>query len=158
VFASEPVLKNRSLAPFIPYGVTVLIVGSAAALRWALGQGFGPFPLYITFYPAMMLSALLGGVGPGLLATGLAGFLADWMFLPPISSLGVDLLSDAVGLVLFCGIGIFISLIAGRLRAARTETEIIRQSEERFRALADNIAQFAWIADGLSTSKGWWKR
>jgi PAS domain S-box-containing protein len=157
VFASEPVLKNRSLAPFIPYGVTVLIVGSAAALRWALGQGFGPFPLYITFYPAMMLSALLGGVGPGLLATGLAGFLADWMFLPPISSLGVDLLSDAVGLVLFCGIGIFISLIAGRLRAARTETEIIRQSEERFRALADNIAQLAWIADGQGSAI-WYNR
>ncbi len=148
MLTSEPLLRNRSIASFILYGLTILTVGVAAALQWAIAQAFGPLPTYVMFYPAMMLSALLGGVGPGLLATGLGALVADWMFLSPLGSLGVDLRSDVVGLFLFCFNGVFISLIVGRLRVARTEAEIVRQSEERFRALADNIAQLAWMADG----------
>ncbi|MGD0625419.1 MAG: PAS domain S-box protein [Thermodesulfobacteriota bacterium] len=141
-------LRNRSIASFILYGLTILTVGVAAALQRALAQAFGPLPTYVIFYPAMMLSALVGGVGPGLLATGLGALLADRMFLSPLGPLGIELRSDVVGLFLFCFNGVFISLIVGRLRVARTEAEIARQSEERFRALADNIAQLAWMADG----------
>lgn len=144
---SEPLLRNRSTASFILYGLTILTVGVAAALQRAIAQAFGPLPTYVIFYPAMMLSALVGGVGPGLLATGLGALLAYWLFLSPLGSLGIDLRSDVVGLFLFGFNGVFISLIVGRLRVARTEAEIARQSEERFRALADNIAQLAWMAD-----------
>ncbi len=147
MLTNEPLLRSRSVASFILYGLTVLIVAVAAALQWVLAQEFGPLPTYVMFYPAMMLSAIFGGIGPGLLATGLGALVADWMFLPPIRSLGIDLRSDVVGLAIFCFNGVFISLIAGRLRVARSEAEIARQSEERFRALADNIAQLAWMAD-----------
>ena len=148
MLTSEPLLRNRSIAPFMIYGLTVLAVGVAAALQWTLAQEFGPLPTYVMFYPAMMLSALVGGVGPGLLATGLGGLVADWMFLSPLGSLRINLRNEVVGMILFCFNGVFISLIVGRLRVARTEAEIARQSEERFRALADNIVQLAWMADG----------
>ena len=75
---------NRAVTLFMSYGLTVLLVAAAAALRWSLGYAFGPIPPYLTFYPALMIAALIGGLGPGLVATGLGGLAALYFFVPPV--------------------------------------------------------------------------
>ncbi len=130
---------------YVSYGAAILLVAAALAVRAGLGYSFGPLPTYVTFYPALVLAALLGGFGPGLLATALGAILADLFFIP---ALGPFRAGELVGLILFCCNGTLISFIAARMRRARAEAEVARQSEERFRALADNMAQLAWIADG----------
>jgi len=55
-------------------------VAPSAAYEW-VGSGL---PTYLTFYPAIMVVALLAGIGPGLLATALADAAVDYWILPPI--------------------------------------------------------------------------
>jgi len=133
---------------YISYGMAILLIAAALALRSGLGYSFGHLPTYVTFYPALIFAALIGGLGPGLFATALGAILADLFFIPPIGSFWIDSPGDLVGLILFCCTGTLISYIAARMRSATSEAEVARQSEERFRALADNMAQLAWIGDG----------
>jgi hypothetical protein len=54
------------------YGLALLLVAAAAALRWALPEVLGPTP-FLAFYLAWVGAAVFGGLGPGLLAT-----VASW--------------------------------------------------------------------------------
>ena len=69
------------------YGFAIFAVVAAYVARegfeaW-VGQGL---PLFVTFYPAVMVAALLGGVGAGLAATALSAAVAAIWIMPPIDS------------------------------------------------------------------------
>jgi PAS domain-containing protein len=53
------------------------MVLAAAALRLAFFQALGTRAVYVTFYPAVMLAALYGGLRAGLLATLLAALVTE---------------------------------------------------------------------------------
>ncbi|MGO8697265.1 MAG: DUF4118 domain-containing protein [Limisphaerales bacterium] len=102
------------------YGLVLMVVLAAFLLRAGLERMTGGrLPAYLTFYPAVMLSALLGGVGPGLLSTVTLALGANYFILPPLGSFSVATLSDAVGLALFTGMGVFMSVVADLYRRAR---------------------------------------
>jgi len=97
-----------------------MAVAAAGVLRALLTRLAGDgLPTYITFYPAVMLSALLGGVGPGLLASLVAALGVDYFLLAPMGSLAVASLADAVSLAFFTGTGVFMSVVAELYRRAR---------------------------------------
>src|ERR1035438_5012407 len=98
--------------PFARYAMAVVVVAASVLLRYFLVQGLGlAMPPFITFFPAIMIVAVLAGLGPGLLATALAALAADYFILPPFG-FGIASISDAVALVLFATMGILISLLA----------------------------------------------
>ena len=55
------------------YGFAITIALSVLALRMAIPLDLGRQPLMILFMLPIILSALMGGLGPGLLATALLG-------------------------------------------------------------------------------------
>ena len=55
------------------YGLALLFVAVAAALRWALPDVLGPNP-FLAFYLAWVGAAAFGGLGPGVLATAASWF------------------------------------------------------------------------------------
>src|SRR5262252_1001160 len=59
------------LAPFLAAWVHHLL--------WLVGLKL----TYVTFYIAIILASLLGGLGPGFLATLISALLADYFFLQP---------------------------------------------------------------------------
>ena len=63
---------SRLLTAAWGYGLALLLVTLAAAARRALVRSVGELPTYITFYPVVMLVAIVAGLGPGLFATLLA--------------------------------------------------------------------------------------
>ena len=75
---------------YVSYGAAIILVAAALAVRSGLGYSFGRLPTYVTFYPALILAALLGGFGPGLLATALGAILADLFFITPIGSFRIS--------------------------------------------------------------------
>ncbi len=79
----------------------------------------GTLPPFVTFYPTILLVALLAGRGPGLAATAAAALLADYFFLLP-PGFGIDNPADAVRLIFFIGMGVFMSVASERYRRART--------------------------------------
>jgi PAS domain S-box-containing protein len=109
-----------NLRPFARYALAVGAVGCSVLLYRVLTAWLGPgLPTYITFYPAVMVVALLGGFGPGLLATGLAGMAADFWILEPAGLFSVGSLRDGVGLGLFSCMGVFMSAVAELYRRNR---------------------------------------
>lgn len=62
------------------YGLTVVAVGLSVGARMAAGDLLtGPF---LTFYPSIILAAIVGGPRAGVLAVIASAFAADYFFLP----------------------------------------------------------------------------
>ncbi len=65
------------------YGVAVLAVMVAFAIRYLVYGDLLNRQVFIFFVPAAIVAAWYGGRGPGILATVLGLLLVDYFFLPP---------------------------------------------------------------------------
>ena len=83
------------------YSVAIAIVLTAAVLRLVFLQALGTGFAFITFYPAVMLAALYGGLPAGALATFFGALLADYFWVEPIRSLLVSSPMDWLALAIF---------------------------------------------------------
>jgi len=132
------------------YGAALAAVGAGVLVRLALTAWVGPgLPTYITFYPAVMAVALLGGLGPGLVATAALAVAADYWVIEPIG-FGVERPVDVVGQAIFCGMGLFMSLVAEYYRRAQIKAEAFdreqalreaRQEKEFLATVLERAAQ-----------------
>jgi PAS domain S-box-containing protein len=114
----------------IRYLFAATIVAVASGLRWWLIRTFGPMPLFVTWYPAVLLTAIVAGGGPGILATILSIIIADYWFIEPIG-FGISAINDAIATGIFAGTGIFLSIFAERLKRARlAEAVSLTQKKE----------------------------
>jgi diguanylate cyclase (GGDEF)-like protein len=108
------------------YGASVGLVALAAASRvWPL-HGLGSSLAWLTFYPAVTLAAIYGGLPAGLLASGLACVCVVFLwsrFAPgPFIRTG----ADWVGLLVFVGNSGLISGVAHALRRSQSRVESLR--------------------------------
>jgi PAS domain S-box-containing protein len=147
--------------PHLRFVVAVVVVVAAFLLRLAMVRYIGDeLPAFITFYPAVMVAALLCGLGPGLLATGLSVLAADYWILPPRGSFGIASPSDGVALAFFALMGVFLSLVAeayrrNQQRVAALKSQLAlheaqekqQRTEEQFATLANAIPQLCWMAN-----------
>jgi len=121
--------------PLVAYGVAVLASVAALLVRFGLTAWVGPgLPTYITFYPAVMLIAMLYGLGPGVLTTMAAAVFATAIIVPR-QGIAVESAVDLVGLGLFTGMGCCMAVIAERYRrtwqrALRTAEALAMRSEQ----------------------------
>ena len=73
----------------IRYGLALALVTTAAGCNYLLPGVYGDSHYYF-FSVAVLASALIGGVGPGLLATCLAGLASAYFFIYPFCSIRVE--------------------------------------------------------------------
>ena len=99
------------------YELGVLLTCAATVARHFLPD----FPMYITFYPAVVIAALVGGFGPGILTAVLSTLFADYFFLQPTGDFWVKSRADALGMLLFLANCVAISWLASALDRARVE-------------------------------------
>jgi PAS domain S-box-containing protein len=137
------------------YLAAVVVVAAAALVRLGFLQALGKRVTFVTFYPAVMLAALYGGLAAGLLATILSAGLAAYFWMEP-SGFAIQDPADWLAMTIFLMSGTMISgvteamhraqarareaeLQAGLAAAGRREAEVLRASEE-------------WLATVLRTS------
>jgi two-component system, cell cycle sensor histidine kinase and response regulator CckA len=126
------------------YGVALLAVTAAAAGRFWLEQFFGVTPPYVIFYPAVMIVAMVAGLGPGLLATALSASVAEYFFLQSRGSLTTPSPDNKIGLALFVLVGVGISALADVMD--RRAAELRRSKAELDRA--QSVARIgSWYLD-----------
>jgi two-component sensor histidine kinase len=68
------------------YAFATCCVAVAAFTRWASGLWFEEVVPFATFFPAVLLAALVGGFGPGIFAAVSGGIIGWWAFLPPLTA------------------------------------------------------------------------
>ena len=135
------------------YGVAVVAVVGALLLKLMLEPLIVQETPFLLVFAAVMVSAWYGGLGPGLLATILAGLATDYFFLPPVNNFsGLSVESIPLALYMLEGLvinGVVVALRHARQRAeastreARSRQERLRQSEERFRLLVEGVRDYA---------------
>ena len=136
----------------VRYGIAVVAVTAAVFLRLPFAEILGSKAAFVTFYPAVMVAAVLGGFRAGILASILAIVAADYWVLTPAEFFHMSA-ADIISVIIFEVMGVFMSSVAGlyhraRTRAAEYETKLARcESEAQFRTMADAIPQLAWMAD-----------
>ena len=140
------------------YGLALWATALAGLLRWCMSAALGSAP-YLGFYPAVVVSAAIGGVGPGLLATfcslGLVNFFFGRFDLHDPGAMA----RQAIWVVASVGV----SVVAGMQRAARARERraeaALRESEEQLRlaAVAAGIGVWSWIpgTSRVSVSANW---
>jgi PAS domain S-box-containing protein len=141
---------------WIAYGVAVLGTGISLAVRYPLWPLLNQYNAFMTFFPAVVISAYFGGLRPGLLATFLSALAATYFLTEPLDSLRFNALHDALGLVIFVLVGIIISALSESLHQTRRRVaaaerkraaEEVRDSMEPFRHLAENVRVMFWMKD-----------
>jgi PAS domain S-box-containing protein len=130
-------------SPLGRYALAPVAIGVAFALRLAFARYFGP--PYILFYPAVMLVALMGGLGPGLLATAIAAVLAAGWVLPSERPALPMNTREAVSLAAFGAMGAFMSAVTALYRRARDRAGqyermlALQEARERSRAHEEEL-------------------
>jgi len=125
------------------YVFAVAISVAMLLLRMALAPSFGERPLLILLMLPIVLSALLGGIGPGLLATFIAACASAW-FIPPAAEFGIAAGHDLFQWGILIANGVLVSVLAEWLHRARGQGEAAQRTQaEHLRTLQllDAIAQ-----------------
>ncbi len=148
------VARGEPLSPVMRYGVAV--IASLVALLVKLGLGPVILPtLYVPAYGAVLVSAWVGGVGPGILAAVLSFGFAQLLFVPPpaAATAAAELARDALFLMVAMALSWGTAALhasqrrmAEVLQVARDELEArvaLRTAElrEANRRLTDEVAR-----------------
>jgi two-component sensor histidine kinase len=112
------------------YAFAVLATGIALALRLAIDPYVEGLQ-YVTFFPAVIITTLISGVGAGLLCLALSVAALAYFLLPPRFSFSVENLSDLLTTLLFVLLTFSnVILIAG-----------LRFAMERYEGLSHRLEQ-----------------
>ena len=113
------------------YGVAVALGGVAFVLAHVVPTLVSLKVSFITFYTLLIgLSAWLGGIGPGLACTALCALgVAYW--LEPPRSLAIAAPEEVIGLVIFCMVGVVLSLLSEQLHRSQRAERTAREAAER---------------------------
>jgi K+-sensing histidine kinase KdpD len=123
---AKPERHRWSIPPVIVrYGVAVVSVTVALIGSWWLDIYLVTAPVSL-FLCAVMFSAWLGGLKPGLLATALSVLAFKYYFAVPVYSLAVDT-KEIPRLLLFALSALFVGLLSA---AQRSATESLRHARD----------------------------
>jgi K+-sensing histidine kinase KdpD len=115
--------RIRSAAPRLPfYGLAVGLSALALVLMLLL-RPLMEESVFFLFFAAVAVSAIYGGLGPGLMATTLSTLASNYFFLRPYGELFSEP-EEALRLTIFLATGVMVSWLAdGRKRADRWPQE-----------------------------------
>ena len=141
-FPADEAWERRSRWLMYAFALTATVV--TLIFRQTISVSFEHRPLLILFMLPVIVSALIGGLGPGLLATLASVLGLIYFVIPPIRSFGIDLPIDALQLALFALCGVTVSILSGNLRRSFRLAEIAR---ERLQAIVDGTTDAVFVKD-----------
>jgi PAS domain S-box-containing protein len=128
---------------FVRLTVPVALVGLVTVLRWPFERFLGLQSPFLFYYPVVVASAWIAGLGAGLFATVLASLVVDYYWMLPRYTLTATP-PDAVRLALFVLASATAVVLLDRLqRAERGE----REAKEQLRMALANLGDAVVITD-----------
>lgn len=162
VFSISAAVNRLARVKTRPWWMSVLIGAGCAAVMLFIRDQLDFFYLNLAglmiLLPAVIVASLAAGRLAGLVAT-LCCLFGGWMVAGPDAlGVGVSTRAGIVGTVNFVVVGLFVSVVAaalrktvgvldGSLEALQRSASRIDEGEARFRLVADNIPNLAWMAE-----------
>jgi len=137
-------LKQAIRHPLARNLFAILLVCLAAILRAKLLHGGDPSRPWLVFYPAVLISAIFGGLATGLLATGLSCVFVLWPLLRGLPAFRND---DWIALIVFLLIGTTISALGETARRTRQRVTV-------YHTLIDSLDEGFSVIEMLYDSTG----
>ena len=129
---------------------TILLVLAAVAARFALA-GAEPGHAFLTFFAAVLLSAVLFGRWLGSLATFASTAVAVWLFVPAGSPFLLDSPRDAAAALTFVATGLGVAWLTSAARHSIRERDAtnaaLREGQQRLRTVLENIGEPFYAID-----------
>jgi diguanylate cyclase (GGDEF)-like protein/PAS domain S-box-containing protein len=139
--------------PFLGLIAAVFIVTAAFLIRQFLVLYLRfDLPPFITFYPAIMIAAVLYGLWPGLLATLLSTLLTEYWVIPPAGQFRIEGISGLITLLVFFTVGIVTSLLAERYRRHERRLAALNREQELYETRSKLEAALASMTDAVFIS------
>lgn len=111
----------------VRYGIAVLVVAAIGGVKLMIAPEDGSEAPFLLLLGTVLISAWYGGLGPGLVATGLAVALANFAFMPPRLGFDFPTQEQWPQLGLFVIEGVVFSVLTDRTRRLRDRA--VRQRE-----------------------------
>lgn len=154
--ADGPILTGLRRNRFLGYGVAIAAVAAATAVRQVAAAVLPPGYPFLSFFPAVILTTFLAGVGPGILAGVLGGLIAWCLFIPPPWEMPLDA-STALALgfyivVVAVDIAIIHVMMTAQERLAaeqRRSADLARQTEVMFSELQHRVSNNLQLVSSL---------
>lgn len=127
-----------TLSPIGRYAVAVGVAVAAVGIRLSVDAVWGSRLPFITMFPAVALSAWLGGLWPGILTTVICAVSAQYFWLLPAYSWAIADPSDVIGLLLFGTIG---AIICALNEAWRRGAAAAERGARLLETIADGIVE-----------------
>ncbi len=124
---SHRLLRGR---PSMAYLLALVLPVLVLLIRAGLPVSFGDRPLLIIFVPAIIVVALLGGLGPGLAATAITAAGSLFFLIPPTGNFAAAAGHDLVQWGALILSGVLLSLFSEVMRKAWRDEEEQRQRLE----------------------------
>jgi len=153
--------KRLRERPVLGYGLALTAFATALALRFEISPALPPGFPYLTFFPAVILTAFLAGLGPGIVCAVLSGLASWYFFIPPFHSFEVQTQTAvALGFYVFI-VTVDIALIHFMLVATdklkverRLTTRLYDEQRTMFQELQHRVANnMAFIASILQLQR-----
>ena len=132
-----PLLRDERLWPIL----TVALVITGAVLRLLFLQTLGDTNPFVTFFIAVLLAAMYGGLKAGLVGTLVSAMAANFLWIEPRYTFYISSDADLASMVVFAVTGVFIAGMAEALRRAdqRARQAEIEAAGRRARAAEDEL-------------------
>lgn len=144
---SALVASTERQRPIVSLALAIGAVLLAASVRWLAGDWLGASIPFLTFFPAVLVSAFVGGLWGGAVATVLSAIVAGYLFLEPTSQSMLSVRSGAalLGFVIVAAIIVFVIVLL------RQAIETIAAQEQNQRMLIESAPNGVIVvgADGL---------
>jgi len=132
------------MVPWVRYVLSLAICIFFLAARYAILPVNGGLA-FVTFYPAVAISALLFGAGAGLFTVAISAAVASFLFLPPFWSFSMKP-DGGLSVAIFVFSGTLICFLAHQMRR---HAKVLLQSEQRLLLAASvfhSSQEGIWIA------------
>jgi K+-sensing histidine kinase KdpD len=157
IYIDVPALRPGTIGA---YFLALVSVAIATALRLSVDP-FVAGVQFITFYPAVIITTLIGGLGAGLFCTMLSVAAAVLFVLPPHWSFYVEDPSNLVLLLLFVLVTLSNVILITGMRYAierRRDEQVMQTSKDRLQFALDAAQLGSWQYDARRGLASWDKR
>jgi PAS domain S-box-containing protein len=154
VYINVPALRSGTLGGYV---LAFVSVGVAAALRSVADPYVVGVP-FVTFWPAVIITALISGVGAGLFCVWLSAAAADFFVIKPHLLFYIENRADLADFLLFLALASFSVIIITQLHDAieREQAErALRQSQERVQFCLNAARLGSWQYDPTRRVFSW---
>lgn len=137
-------MKNTLRSTLSGYGLAIACTVLATWLHFLFFPEQGHYTPYITFFPAVFITALLARLGPALLCIALSALAANYWFIPPEHTLLLRGVSEWMGMTLFVLFGVALTVMSEVLHR---KSEQVQQDRERFAVTLASIGDGVIVTD-----------